>query len=151
MKSFLLCCFQKNPDDRPTASQLKNHIWLRTNKKHMKRNKTYTNNLAAYANHPHIKSSTPSSLSISSSNYTIVPNTATAHHRQNIDEPLSPLSNHDNDSYLLSTYQHNNNKKANVASSPLFPDFGKVGDYITHQFIETSFGKRKRVLFDKKL
>ncbi|KAI9308346.1 kinase-like domain-containing protein [Cunninghamella echinulata] len=109
MKSFLLCCFQKNPDDRPTASQLKNHIWLRTNKKHMKRNKTYTNNLAAYANHPHIKSSTPSSLSISSSNYTIVPNTATAHHRQNIDEPLSPLSNHDNDSYLLSTYQHNNN------------------------------------------
>ncbi|KAF7725761.1 hypothetical protein EC973_009378 [Apophysomyces ossiformis] len=28
MHSFLLCCFQKNPDDRPTATQLLNHQWV---------------------------------------------------------------------------------------------------------------------------
>ncbi|KAL0082583.1 kinase-like domain-containing protein [Phycomyces blakesleeanus] len=31
MHSFLLCCFQKNPDHRPTATELKEHIWIRNN------------------------------------------------------------------------------------------------------------------------
>ncbi|KAI7868843.1 kinase-like domain-containing protein [Spinellus fusiger] len=31
MHSFLLCCFQKNPDHRPTATQLKEHIWIQNN------------------------------------------------------------------------------------------------------------------------
>ncbi|KAH8556033.1 kinase-like domain-containing protein [Umbelopsis sp. PMI_123] len=31
MSEFLLCCFQKNPDDRPTASELRLHSWLQNN------------------------------------------------------------------------------------------------------------------------
>jgi serine/threonine protein kinase len=31
MREFLLCCFQKNPDDRPTASELRPHAWLQNN------------------------------------------------------------------------------------------------------------------------
>ncbi|CAO3621895.1 unnamed protein product [Cunninghamella blakesleeana] len=162
MKSFLLCCFQKNPDNRPTATQLKSHIWLRNNKKHMKRNKTYTNNLAAYANHPHLKSSNLSSLSISSSNYTIVPTknrrqSRSSNNNNNNDDnisPLSPISMNDNESNrtpssprhshhhnTYSSSNSNHHKKKEKLSSPLFPDFGKDGDYITHTFIETSLGK----------
>lgn len=29
MRDFLLCCFQKNPEDRPTAKVLKEHPWLK--------------------------------------------------------------------------------------------------------------------------
>ncbi|KAM3582073.1 Protein kinase of the Mitotic Exit Network [Umbelopsis sp. WA50703] len=31
MRDFLLCCFQKNPADRPTASELRHHAWLQAN------------------------------------------------------------------------------------------------------------------------
>ncbi|KAI8388366.1 kinase-like domain-containing protein [Radiomyces spectabilis] len=33
MHTFLLCCFQKNPEDRPTATQLKEHIWVQKYKR----------------------------------------------------------------------------------------------------------------------
>ncbi|KAL0080936.1 kinase-like domain-containing protein [Phycomyces blakesleeanus] len=33
MQDFLVCCFQKDPKDRPTASQLKEHVWIKTNHK----------------------------------------------------------------------------------------------------------------------
>ncbi|KAI9253367.1 kinase-like domain-containing protein [Phascolomyces articulosus] len=38
MHSFLLCCFQKNPEERPTATQLKEHSWIRANQRRMKKN-----------------------------------------------------------------------------------------------------------------
>ncbi|KAI8338249.1 kinase-like domain-containing protein [Chlamydoabsidia padenii] len=96
MKSFLLCCFQKNPDDRPTAAQLKNHLWLRKNRKQMKRNKTYSQNLATAASRP--------------SSYTPVTRSSRA----------------------LSVGKEN---------AGLFPMFNQPEDYITHRFIQTSFGR----------
>ncbi|KAI9019243.1 kinase-like domain-containing protein [Phycomyces nitens] len=33
MQDFLVCCFQKDPKDRPTASQLKEHVWIKNNHK----------------------------------------------------------------------------------------------------------------------
>ncbi|KAG0187682.1 hypothetical protein DFQ28_005975 [Apophysomyces sp. BC1034] len=33
MHSFLLCCFQKNPEDRPTATQLMSHQWIQKHQK----------------------------------------------------------------------------------------------------------------------
>ncbi|KAI7870160.1 kinase-like domain-containing protein [Spinellus fusiger] len=33
MHDFLMCCFQKKPEDRPTAKQLKEHEWIKKNQK----------------------------------------------------------------------------------------------------------------------
>ncbi|ORZ06841.1 kinase-like domain-containing protein [Absidia repens] len=153
MRSFLLCCFQKNPDDRPTANQLKNHIWLRKNRKQMKRNKTYTQNLAASA-HSNLSNNCDKRSSCGS-NYS---GYQTQHHQHqhhqhttsrrsmNSLRPASFSSEHSmldqhNDLPSCRSSRALSLQKEKSPPSPLFPVFGQPEDYITHQFIQTSFGR----------
>jgi serine/threonine protein kinase len=115
MKSFLLCCFQKNPDDRPTAAQLKNHLWLRKNRKQMKRNKTYSQNLATHHQRHDTTSSSGSKRNSSGSTQS------------------RPASYTDRRSTRTLS--------VGKESAPLFPMFNQPEDYITHRFIQTSFGQ----------
>ncbi|SAL94867.1 hypothetical protein [Absidia glauca] len=115
MKSFLLCCFQKNPDDRPTAAQLKNHLWLRKNRKQMKRNKTYSQNLATHHQRHDTTSSAGSKRNSSGSTQS------------------RPASYTDRRSTRTLS--------VGKESAPLFPMFNQPEDYITHRFIQTSFGQ----------
>lgn len=115
MKSFLLCCFQKNPDDRPTAAQLKNHLWLRKNRKQMKRNKTYSQNLAT-------------------------------HHQQRHDTNTSKRNSSGSAQSRPASYTDRRSTRTlsvGKESAPLFPMFNQPEDYITHRFIQTSFGQSK--------
>lgn len=39
MKNFLLCCFQKDPDQRSSSKELQQHEWIKNNKKKVSSNK----------------------------------------------------------------------------------------------------------------
>ncbi|KAI8076910.1 kinase-like domain-containing protein [Halteromyces radiatus] len=153
MRSFLVCCFQKNPNDRPTATQLKNHLWLRKNRKQLKRNKTYSQNLSANAqNHHDKRSSTGSSIngqqqshrhhysrrqsfqSSRPSSFSGQSSTDRTSIRQSMDSAIDDIPSR-RSSRALSL------RKEQPSLSPLFPMFDQPGDYITHRFIDTSFGR----------
>ncbi|ORY93481.1 kinase-like domain-containing protein [Syncephalastrum racemosum] len=47
MHDFLLCCFQKDPEDRPSATQLKQHPWIVRHQKTSQSNVSSANNLVS--------------------------------------------------------------------------------------------------------
>ncbi|KAI8891122.1 Pkinase-domain-containing protein [Backusella circina FSU 941] len=53
MRDFLMCCFQKDPNDRKSASELKQHVWIQQNQQRIKKTETYSHDLSSYLrNHP---------------------------------------------------------------------------------------------------
>ncbi|KAI9306784.1 kinase-like domain-containing protein [Cunninghamella echinulata] len=82
MQDFLLCCFQKNPNERPTAKELKEHPWL----------KLYPQ---ANNNHQHSNSmrSIHSKMSIVPNSQDILPYSSTMDsiHQTSSIQPLQPL------------------------------------------------------------
>ena len=48
MRDFLLACFQKDPQARPSASQLKQHRWIVKSLQRMKKSETYAHELSNY-------------------------------------------------------------------------------------------------------
>ncbi|KAI7883235.1 Pkinase-domain-containing protein, partial [Lichtheimia hyalospora FSU 10163] len=105
MHSFLLCCFQKNPDDRPTATQLKEHLWLRTHQRRMKKSSTLTSYLE------HKQRSKPQQKHNQERHQ---------QHRPTSPKRFDTETSFDNESGM---------------------SFSCDEDYITHRFIQTSFGK----------
>lgn len=47
MQDFLLCCFQKDPEERPSATQLKQHPWIVRHQKTSQSNVNSANNLVS--------------------------------------------------------------------------------------------------------
>ncbi|CDS13964.1 hypothetical protein LRAMOSA06137 [Lichtheimia ramosa] len=137
MHSFLLCCFQKNPDDRPTATQLKEHIWLRTHQKRMKKSSTLTSYLEhKQRSKPQQKSSHErrhrrhsSSKSKRSSNVT----SSSVEYCHPLDQQQRPVRCEAASSRRFDTETSFDNESG--------MSFSVDEDYITHRFIQTSFGK----------
>ncbi|KAI8983057.1 kinase-like domain-containing protein [Pilobolus umbonatus] len=48
MQDFLRSCFQKDPEDRPSASELKEHAWIQQIQHRMKKTETYSHDLSSY-------------------------------------------------------------------------------------------------------
>ncbi|ORX44915.1 Pkinase-domain-containing protein [Hesseltinella vesiculosa] len=122
MQSFLLCCFQKNPDERPTATQLKNHLWLWKNRKQLRRHRTYSRNLSGCV------SPSPSRQSMSSQLEPCSSACSSAHYPCH--HATGSLSR------CPSNASHSSRR-----DPPLARTFGLPSDYITHRFVDMSAGK----------
>ncbi|RCH97480.1 hypothetical protein CU098_005443 [Rhizopus stolonifer] len=115
MKSFLKACFQKDPEQRPSASQLKQHSWITLNKQRIKKTETYSHDLSSYLqNHPEIEDyqeeAVKSNLTLRNSGYFT------------------------NESQLT-LYPDDEEQTKEVLG------LRNQEDYTTHRFIHTSFGK----------
>jgi serine/threonine protein kinase len=148
MKSFLMACFQKDPELRPSATQLKQHTWILQNQQRIKKTETYSHDLSRYLrNYP------PKSGSDDEDD----------EEEEEEEETGCPLAdlNHSNMTLRNSSGIHSSgddnllSKHPNESQMTLFDDeefdeeyLNKVSlglrdeeDYVTHRFIHTSFGK----------
>ncbi|KAF7732859.1 hypothetical protein EC973_000135 [Apophysomyces ossiformis] len=134
MHSFLLCCFQKNPDDRPTATQLKEHNWIRKNQRKLKKTETYSHSLTSYLSHKQ-QQMRPSSLRSSRDI------TSSCHPLDEVGKNETQAAT-DSDSFQRTESQFTQLDDDENATNTI-PDFiaPEDEDYITHHFIQTSFGK----------
>ncbi|KAI7850692.1 kinase-like domain-containing protein [Circinella umbellata] len=151
MHSFLLCCFQKDPKERPTATQLKEHSWIRANQRRLKKNnQSSTHGISSYLEQhkrSHNKQNSIIRPASSSSDY---------YHsiEQQQQRPSTPQLLFTKDETLssrtntMSTNYHYDTRATSPDigySSKISHDSGLAssvnGDYTTHQFIQTSFGK----------
>lgn len=150
MKSFLMACFQKDPELRPSATQLKQHTWILQNQQRIKKTETYSHDLSSYlCNYP------PKSIASDDDIEEVEELEA------GTESPLADL-NHSNMTLRNSSGVHSSGdydllKYPNESQMTLFDedDFDEeyrnkmpLGlrdeeDYITHRFIHTSFGKGK--------
>ncbi|KAI9312374.1 kinase-like domain-containing protein [Dichotomocladium elegans] len=128
MHSFLLCCFQKNPDDRPTATQLKEHTWLKNHQRRMKKSSTLTSYLEqrqrSSKHHHHRKRRTSSGVT-----------TPSPAHKESC-HPLDPQHQRTAHKEQVSTSRPVHEHTLIEADSGLIDE-----DYTTHRFVHTSFGK----------
>ncbi|KAI8059296.1 kinase-like domain-containing protein [Gongronella butleri] len=149
MRSFLLCCFQKNPDDRPTAAQLKNHLWLWKNRKQMKRNRTYSRGLAGAVSPSSSRHSFTSYSTVATHAMEQCPSSCSSqHHHHDTGAASIPMSGSMSpwgypmraDAVSPPPQIHATPPPAQSAAQAL-RSFGLPSDYITHRFVDTSFGK----------
>ncbi|CAO3650644.1 unnamed protein product [Cunninghamella blakesleeana] len=113
MRDFLLCCFQKNPDDRPTANILKEHPWLK---------------LYPQANNNNSLKSANSKMSIASSSHDHYP----IHQH-------STISSYSYQQSLFRESMDSIHQHSHI--QPLQPLHIMAEDHGSHRFIQTSFGK----------
>lgn len=137
MKSFLTACFQKDPEMRPSATQLKQHTWIHNNQQRIKKTETYSHDLSSYLrNHPQLPHSE------------IKDRQDTEEEEEAVDMDQSNMTLMNNSSIDL--------MQKNESQVTLFDEevderlkvpFGLLHeeDYITHRFIHTSFGKGKEI------
>lgn len=137
MKSFLTACFQKDPDLRPSAAELKDHAWILQNQQRIRKTETYSHDLSSYLrNHPqpqdeeeddedeeHFTNSNNSNMTLRNSSGL-----------QSSSDDL--LSKHHNESQVTLYDEEDDDNRSKV---PL--GLRDEEDYITHRFIHTSFGK----------
>lgn len=141
MKSFLTACFQKDPDLRPSADELKDHPWILQNQQRIRKTETYSHDLSSYLrNHPqphdneeedeeeeeeedHFTNSNNSNMTLRNSSGL-----------QSSSDDL--LSRHPNESQVTLYDEEDEEHRSKV---PL--GLRDEEDYITHRFIHTSFGK----------
>lgn len=143
MKSFLTACFQKDPELRPSAAELKDHAWILQNQQRIRKTETYSHDLSSYLrNHPkpqgeedddedeeHLTDSNNSNMTLRNSSGI-----------QSSSEDL--LSKHPNESQVTLFDEDEDENRTKV---PL--GLRDEEDYITHRFIHTSFGKGNIELF----
>ncbi|KAI9484660.1 kinase-like domain-containing protein [Zychaea mexicana] len=170
MHSFLLCCFQKNPEERPTAAQLKDHSWIRANQRRMKKNhQSSTHGISSYLEQhkqqqqqqqqqqrSHKRSSLRPTSSASDYCHPLEQQQQqqqqqTQQQRPATPQPRSPVVARDDASLLPRI----DTTPPSTTSSGQAPDLGYSSrishdsglssdineDYTTHRFIQTSFGK----------
>lgn len=147
MKSFLTACFQKDPENRPTATQLKQHTWILQNQQRMRKTETYSHDLSSYlrshndteeddnednddeeviaslVGEGEVKDMTQSNLTLRNSS------------------GLTMDTKHPNGSQLTLYDDDDVDSRSNKAPLGLRDE----EDYITHRFIHTSFGKGKPI------
>ncbi|KAG2231040.1 hypothetical protein INT48_007551 [Thamnidium elegans] len=136
MKSFLTACFQKDPEARPSATQLKEHAWILQNQQRIKKTETYSHDLSSYLrNHPKPEGEEDDDddeeeeehLELNNSNLTL-------RNSSNVDDLMSK---HPNESQV--TLFGDEDDEDGHTKVPL--GLRDEEDYITHRFIHTSFGK----------
>lgn len=125
MRDFLLCCFQKNPEDRPTARTLQDHPWIQYHQRNAKASNTSVTTPASNPDNVSVSSDSSKQDTVSNTSSrrrrrSSVRTSIESAHRQTPVHPLDPAQPHH-------------------SSSP--PNQNE--DYATHRFIQTSFGKRK--------
>ncbi|ORZ14014.1 kinase-like domain-containing protein [Absidia repens] len=150
MRAFLLCCFQKNPDNRPTAKTLKNHPWIQSHLQNsaVAATTTKTSNAAPTSN---VTTTDPTSNN-NKQHDTIKSNSSNSQHRRSI--VRSSVDSIRRRTKVQPTQQHQSTTTTTTTtaaaaaaspspsspSSPSSPvDEGE--DCATHRFIQTSFGK----------
>jgi serine/threonine protein kinase len=117
MRAFLLCCFQKNPDERPTAKTLKDHPWIQ---QHLPKpsspvlpdpsNENSATKVPALDSKNQVQRRRRSSTRTSTESLRKMEPQDHHHHHHHPHTPLMPMEEE---------------------------------DYATHRFIQTSFGKSK--------
>jgi serine/threonine protein kinase len=136
MKSFLTACFQKDPENRLTATQLKQHAWILQNQQRMRKTETYSHDLSSYLrNHGGVEDDEEEEeeneeiegeeKDLTTSNMTLRNSSG-----------LTMDSKHPNESQLTLYDDEENNERSKIPSC-----LRDEEDYITHRFIHTSFGK----------
>lgn len=156
LHSFLLCCFQKNPHDRPTASQLKEHNWIRNNQRRMKKNDTASNGLSSYLDQQKRNAAKDGHASTTSSRGS---RRRSSHRVSNAtyDSACHPLDNASVSSHHTTGHQSHTHHPHHHPQTPtpsrrsierprsgIYEAHTPIAiphDYITHRFIQTSFGK----------
>ncbi|KAI8331532.1 kinase-like domain-containing protein [Chlamydoabsidia padenii] len=122
MRDFLLCCFQKNPDERPTAKTLKDHPWIQYHQRNLK---TPANNVNSANDTLSSTDTTPINESEHNKHGTIKSNSSSQ--RRSIVRSSMDSIRRRTQVHPIQKHQHQ-------------PPIGE-DDHSTHRFIQTSFGK----------
>lgn len=138
MRDFLLQCFQKNPDNRPTATQLLDHPWIRVHRQRLKKNETQSGGLSNYLDQQQKRAAT--SRRSTASNYRALSAAEIVHP---LDRPAARNSVHSSrqakTSSVLSVDDYY------ITESDISSGITLDEDYVTHRFIQTSFGKGTQI------
>ncbi|CAO3589769.1 unnamed protein product [Absidia cylindrospora] len=131
MRAFLLCCFQKNPDDRPTAKTLKEHPWIQSHLQTSAATTTKTSSATPTSN----TTTTEPTSNNNKQHDTIKSNSSNSQHRRSIVRTSV-------DSIRRRTQvQPTQQRQSTTTSASSASHVEKDEDYATHRFIQTSFGK----------
>ncbi|CEP17185.1 hypothetical protein [Parasitella parasitica] len=133
MKSFLEACFQKDPESRPSATQLKQHPWILQNLQRIKKTETYSHDLSSYLkNHPQQMPISETSDEDQSQSEEMDQSNLTLRNSSGIDMAESQMTLYDDE-------EESSEQQIERLKVPL--GLRDEEDYITHRFIHTSFGK----------
>ncbi|ORZ20725.1 kinase-like domain-containing protein [Absidia repens] len=123
MRDFLLCCFQKSPEDRPAAKTLQDHPWIQY---HQHNAKASNNNTTTSSSDNTVPAS-----SDSNKNDTIKSSSSSRRRRRSsVRTSIESMQRQTPVHPLEPPHQHHS------SSSP-----NQNEDHATHRFIQTSFGK----------
>lgn len=138
MKSFLTACFQKDPEMRPSATQLKQHAWILKNQQRMKKTETYSHDLSSYLrNHPQPQSEPKDTKDTEEEEEVdMCQSNMTLRNSSGIDLMQK------NESQMTLFEEEIDEDGVERLKVPL--GLRNEEDYITHRFIHTSFGKGKK-------
>lgn len=136
MKSFLTACFQKDPQLRPSAAQLKQHAWILQNQQRIRKTETCSHDLSSYLKSHGVEDSeedtNQSNLSLeNSSGLTAATEDSLGKHPN---ESQMTLFDDDND-------KEEEEEEGSESHTKVPLGLRDEEDYITHRFIHTSFGK----------
>lgn len=145
MRNFLMQCFQKNPDDRPTANELLEHPWIRTHRQRLKKNETQSGGLSNYLDQQKRAAAAAMRRSTASSNHRVSSSSSPS---SPATEAVHPLDRSAHNSVRSSSRQAKTSSILSVDDYQLNDSDISSGitldeDYVTHRFIQTSFGKGK--------
>lgn len=137
MKNFLEACFQKDPESRPSATQLKQHPWILQNQQRMKKTETYSHDLSSYLrNHPQQVHPCDTTDEDQSQQDEMDQSNMTLRNSSGIDMGESQMTLYDDEDEDEDAEQQIERLKVPLG-------LRDEEDYITHRFIHTSFGKGK--------
>ncbi|CAO3591706.1 unnamed protein product [Absidia cylindrospora] len=119
MRDFLLCCFQKSPEDRPAAKTLQDHPWIQY---HQRNAKASNNNTTT--------SSSDNTVPASSDSNKIGTSSSRRRRRSSVRTSIESMQRQTQLHPLDPPHQHHSSSLPNQNE-----------DHATHRFIQTSFGK----------
>ncbi|GAN04190.1 protein kinase [Mucor ambiguus] len=133
MKNFLEACFQKDPESRPSATELKQHPWILQNQQRIKKTETYSHDLSSYLrNHPQQVHPCDTADEDQSQQDEMDQSNMTLRNSSGIDMGESQMTLYDDE-------DEDTEQQIERLKVPL--GLRDEEDYITHRFIHTSFGK----------